>query len=134
MSVALYTNLILILMSILLMMMVPLFRQPIPLHELAQIKTHTMVITPIVITINKTGEYQLNTEIEKEQSMTLDTIKKSLNKQFKLMDPTQTSICIKSDPNIPYGKIIEIVDWLQNQGAQHIGLLTTSFDLSQPLS
>ena len=132
-NIALYTSLILILMSTLLMIMAPLLRQPLPLHELAQIKTHA-ISSPIVITISPTHEYQLNTEMDTQKFMTLEAIKESLIKQFKLMDPKQTSICIKSAPTISYGKVIEMIDWLEAQGAQHIGLLTTAWDNPEPIS
>lgn len=127
-NMALYTSLILILMSILLIATVPLFRQPIPLHELAAIKTNRTTLAPIIITINQEG-YRLNTDIQPEQLMSLDTIKEALNKQFKIMDPKRTSICIKSDATIPYGKVIEVIDWLESLGAQHVGLLINQSDV-----
>jgi biopolymer transport protein ExbD len=125
MNAALYTSLLLILMSLILTTMVPLFRQPIPLHDLAAMKTNTTTIAPMIITIDQKGGYHLNTEIHSEQSMSLDAIKDVLNKQFKIIDPKQTSICIQSDSTIAYGKVIEVIDWLQELGAQHVGLLTT---------
>jgi biopolymer transport protein ExbD len=132
-NTAVYTNLLLILMSLILTTTVPLFRQPIPLHDLAAMKTNTTTIAPIIITIDHKGGYHLNTEIESAQSMSLDVIKDVLNKQFRIMNPKQTSICIQSDSTITYGKVMELIDWLQKLGAQHVGLLTThSMAPSQP--
>lgn len=129
-NVALYTSLMLILISLLLTMMMPLWQQPIPLHDLAIVKTIKKTLPPIVITIDEKGEYQLNTEMQSEQSMSLDAVKKALCKQFRIMDPKQTSICIRSNPGVPYAKVLEVVKWLQDVGAQHVGLLTTQASAS----
>jgi biopolymer transport protein ExbD len=121
--VTLYGGLMLILTSLLMITMFPLFRQPIPLHDLAAIKNDRATMGVILISIDQRGEYRLNTEVQPEVPIPLEQLKSTLNKQLRLMDPNEISVCIKSASTIPYGTLVAILDWLQSIGVKHIGLL-----------
>jgi biopolymer transport protein ExbD len=122
-NTSIYAHFILVLTTLLLVTTVPLFKQPTALHDLATLKTHKSNIAPVIISIYPKGEYRLNTAMEAEQSFSLATMKERLKKQFNVIDPKQTSICIKSNSTVTYGQIMEVIEYLQSLGAQHIGLI-----------
>lgn len=85
---------------------------------------------PIIISVNKDGQYFLNlnsdplSEISAQNMMVRVAAELELAKQSKESLP----VLVKGDEGVNYGKIITAMSLLKQAGAQEVGLITDSVD------
>jgi biopolymer transport protein ExbD len=122
-SLVMYTTFMLMLMTFLLATIVPFVRQRVPKEDLTMIHTSLATLPPIIVYLQEDGQYRLNTGSQSELPMSLETLRITLYKQFRVLDARQTPLCIQSDPTVPYQRIMEVMKLLQALDIQSIGLL-----------
>lgn len=91
---------------------------------------------PIVVSVNKQGEYFLNISEAPDSPMTPDTIAIRVAAELALAKENHESlsVLVKGDAGVPYGKVVIAMAMLKKSGAKKVGLLTdSSEDTSQAL-
>jgi len=72
---------------------------------------------PIVISMNKEGELSVN-NINIDQTLLLQELKKSYDAN------KEQPVYLKADKNVPYGKVVQIMDDIKTAGFDKIGMIT----------
>ena len=81
--------------------------------------------SPLIITIKENGELFM-VEENKEIQLSLKEIVIKL-KSHKKINPTRKSF-IRGDSKVEYGKVVEIMNILRNNGVEEIGLITQKIE------
>lgn len=79
---------------------------------------------PIVVSVDKIGNYFLNIADTPTQPMMPDVIAKLVSEQ--LAKNPKRSILVRGDDTVAYGQVIQAMVMLQQAGAPSVGLVTTS--------
>lgn len=79
---------------------------------------------PIVVSVDKIGNYFLNIADTPTQPMMPDVIAKLVAEQ--LAKNPKRSILVRGDDTVAYGQVIQAMVMLQQAGAPSVGLVTTS--------
>ena len=83
---------------------------------------------PIVLSIDRHGNYYLNIGSHPTQTIVATDVFKLVQEELKLPTNTDRQTLIKGDINISYEKIIVAMTLLQKAGARSIGLITDPHD------
>ena len=91
---------------------------------------------PIIITIDEKGDYFISSldlfddesaELSQGERFLPKTIAKIVKARMEELE--QTKVFVKGDKNVPYGKVVEMMSLLQNEGGVgKIGVMTESPD------
>ncbi|NOT84921.1 MAG: protein TolR [Methylococcaceae bacterium] len=77
---------------------------------------------PIIISVNKQGEFFIDLGDQKEKPVQEDEI---LNKVSAVMrNKPETPVFIRGDEAVDYGKVVTIMAALKNAGVPNVGLMT----------
>lgn len=77
---------------------------------------------PLVVSVKVDGSYFITLGKEEEQAKSLELVAEQAGKVIKA-EP-DTPVLVWGDTNVPYGKVIELMAALQQQGADSVGLVT----------
>ena len=114
-----YIDVMLVLLVI-FMITAPMLTQGVKV-ELPQAKASavdTQNNTPLIVSINKTGQYFINDESQKQQSLTLQNILIRVLAESKIAknDNKTKQILVRGDKNVAYGQVISLMSALKNAG------------------
>lgn len=122
-----YIDVMLVLLVI-FMITTPLLTQGVDVH-LPQaatkiIKTEDQI--PLIITVDRKGNYYLNISATPSAPMTPEQIAVSVAAQLQLakQQGKQKQVYVKGDTDVDYGKVVTAMALLQQAGAGDIGLMT----------
>ena len=108
------------------MILSPLLIQGVDV-DLPQTDTTKMTIEnePLVVSIDKSGEYFLNLG-EELLPMPLAELRSKVSLIFDA-NP-EIEIVIKSDRSVPFEKVAQALASIQSVGVQNVGIVTTGYD------
>ena len=120
-----YIDVMLVLL-IIFMILSPLLIQGVDV-DLPQTDTTKMTIEnePLVVSIDKSGEYFLNLG-EELLPMPLTELRSKVSLIFDA-NP-EIEIVIKSDRSVPFEKVAQALASIQSVGVQNVGIVTTGYD------
>lgn len=121
-----YIDVMLVLLVI-FMITAPLLSQGVSVElPKAQAKPMTTQKEPIIVSINATGQYFLNTSPNPEQVIDANSLKESVSKELLLSKDKgeQRSVFVKGDKRVDYDKVMQAMVILQQAGASSVGLIT----------
>jgi len=120
-----YIDVMLVLL-IIFMILSPLLIQGVDV-DLPQTDTTKMTIEnePLVVSIDKSGEYFLNLG-EELLPMPLAELRSKVSLFFDA-NP-EIEIVIKSDRSVPFEKVAQALASIQSVGVQNVGIVTTGYD------
>ncbi|MGA1510413.1 MAG: ExbD/TolR family protein [Proteobacteria bacterium] len=120
-----YIDVMLVLL-IIFMILSPLLIQGVDV-DLPQTDTTKMTIEnePLVVSIDKSGEYFLNLG-EELLPMPLVELRSKVSLIFDA-NP-EIEIVIKSDRSVPFEKVAQALASIQSVGVQNVGIVTTGYD------
>jgi biopolymer transport protein TolR len=121
-----YIDVMLVLLVI-FMITAPLLSQGVNVDlPKAQAKTLSQQKEPIIVSINATGEYFLNTTTTPEQAIDPMTLKSQVLKELQTAKQNGESrgVFVKGDKRVDYDKVIQAMVLLQQAGAENVGLIT----------
>lgn len=87
---------------------------------------------PIVVSIDKDGQYYLNIAAEPNVPLSLETIKQQVGEALSAAKQKR-SVLVKGDQHVDYGKVVTAMVFLQQAGVPNVGLITNPDD-TQPLA
>ena len=81
---------------------------------------------PLIITIDKQGQYFLNDENQQNQSLTLQNILIRVLAEKKIAQniKKEKQILLRGDKEVAYGQVISLMAVLKNAGIANVGLMT----------
>ena len=79
-------------------------------------------IPPVIITVNKQGNYFLNIAQDPKTSETTDEITQNVENALK--NNPDRKVYVRADESVDYGKVITAMVSLQTAGAKTVGLIT----------
>ena len=77
---------------------------------------------PVIVSIDKQGDYYLNLGSKKEQPIAADELVKKVS--IVMRKRKQTTIYVRGDRNVSYGKVVSVMALLQKAGVGNVGLMT----------
>lgn len=122
-----YIDVMLVLLVI-FMMTTPVLEQGIEV-DLPSAKAQTLDFTqnePIVVSINKRGKYSINIG-NTGKSIGLNVLIARVAAALEL-DPN-AQVMVRGDKKVAYGKVVQLMGYLQTAGVEKIGFITKSPDL-----
>ncbi len=124
-----YIDVMLVLLVI-FMMTTPILEQGIEV-DLPPAKSQVLDFSenePVVVTIDKKGEYSINIG-DVRKNLSANMVVAIVNAALSINPKTQ--ILVRGDKNIEYGKVVELMGFLQMAGAEKIGFVTESPDFNR---
>jgi biopolymer transport protein TolR len=118
-----YIDVMLVLLVI-LMITAPLLSEGVKV-DLPRAKAKTIATQkepPLIITVDKKGEYYLNINKKPQQSLAARTLMVRVAAEHQI-DPKR-QVLVKGDRGVDYGKVITLMAMLQNTGIEQVGMLT----------
>jgi biopolymer transport protein TolR len=79
---------------------------------------------PLIVTVDATGNYYLNTASKPTQPITLQVLSHLVTEQLSTDTTQQRPVLVRGDKDANYGKIVEAMVLLQQAGAKSVGLIT----------
>lgn len=80
---------------------------------------------PIIVSINKKGNYFINTSETPEQALNAQQLMKAVDQTFKSNEYTKNEmVFVKGDDDVSYGKVVDAMALIQKAGAERVGLVT----------
>lgn len=122
-----YIDVMLVLLVI-FMMTTPVLEQGIEV-DLPSAKAQPLDFSqnePIVVSINKRGKYSINIG-NTSKSIGLNVLIARVAAALEL-DPN-AQVMVRGDKKVAYGKVVELMGYLQTAGVEKIGFITQSPDL-----
>jgi biopolymer transport protein TolR len=118
-----YIDVMLVLLVI-FMITAPMFAQGIKvsLPEVSAEAIESESDTPLVLTVDLSGQLFINQNPDPQQAMSDDAVVKLT--QAILLKKPNTPVLVEGDQGIEYGKIVSAMVLLQSAGAKSIGLVT----------
>jgi biopolymer transport protein TolR len=83
-------------------------------------------IMPIIISINKAGEYFIDLGLGEEEAMVSPKDVLLLTAAVRKNKP-ETAVYIRGDKYVEYGKVVTVMTALKNAGIENVGLMTKDF-------
>jgi biopolymer transport protein TolR len=77
---------------------------------------------PLVVTVNKKGDYYVNVGEEQEKPIDHDTLVARV--AAVLRNQPGTPVMVRGDKDVNYGKVVTAMALLQKAGAPNVGLVT----------
>lgn len=81
---------------------------------------------PVIVSIDKHGDYYLNLGSSKNKPIAATELVKKVS--IVMRKRKQTTIYVRGDRNVNYGKVVSVMALLQKAGVGNVGLMT---DLSE---
>jgi len=124
-----YIDVMLVLLVI-FMITTPLLTQGVDVHlpkaKAKAIQTEDQI--PLIISIDKSGQYYLNVSNTPTTPMSAENIATRVAAELKMAQEAhhKKSVYVKGDEGVDYGKVVSVMALLQGVGANDIGLMTDS--------
>ena len=85
--------------------------------------------TPIIVTVNKAGNYFLNIANDPQESLSPEQLVTRISAELAVAkeENKEKHVLVKGDKDANYGSIVEVMALLQNAGVSEVGLMTQSF-------
>lgn len=81
---------------------------------------------PLIISIQKDGQYFLSEKADSEQAVLLAELLSRVATLYK--SNPQTQVYIRGDAAVDYGKVVSVMAALKEAGVSHVGLMTSSIE------
>jgi len=122
-----YVDVMLVLLVI-FMITAPILTQGVQV-ELPQAQSETIQtdgVEPIIVSVDKEGQYFLNKSSKPEQPLSAKDLMIRVAAELRLEAENKRSpkVLVKGDQGVPYGKVITAMSRLKQAGANHVGLMT----------
>ena len=117
---------VMLVLLIIFMVTAPLLTQGVKV-DLPKAPAKTMVVEktpPMIISVDKTGQYFLNIAQEPKSPESTDEIIQTV--QHALGENPDRKVYVRADASVDYGKVITAMVALQSAGAKTVGLITES--------
>jgi len=82
--------------------------------------------SPIIISINKTGQYFIDLGLGEEESAVSPQEILLLTAAVRKNKP-ETAVYIRGDKQVEYGQVVTVMAALKNAGIENVGLMTEDF-------
>jgi biopolymer transport protein TolR len=83
--------------------------------------------TPLIVTVDATGNYYLNISNKPNQPITPRVLSNLVTNELTMTtDENERPVLVRGDKNANYGKVVEAMVLLQQAGAKSVGLITQS--------
>ena len=118
-----YIDVMLVLL-IIFMITAPIVQQGVEV-ELPQLAANSLPPEqqePVILTVNKTGEYYLNVGDNLKKPLSDDVVAQRVALILKLKP--QTPVLVRGDKNVDYGSVTTAMVLLQSAGVEKVGLMT----------
>ncbi len=117
-----YIDVMLVLL-IIFMVTAPLLQQGVTV-ELPQAQTQSLTAEkePMIVSVDKNGQYFLN--IEDAPLQARDAAQLKLRVAAELARDPKRAILVKGDRSVSYGQVVAVMALLQSAGAKQVGLIT----------
>ena len=129
MNVVPYIDVMLVLLVI-FMMTTPVLEQGVEI-DLPSAQAQTLDFTnsePVVVTVDKQGSYSINIG-DGQNTLPASTIIARVAAAISLNPEIQ--VMVRGDRSVAYGKVVELMGFLQTAGVEKVGFVTESPDLSE---
>ena len=77
---------------------------------------------PLILSVDKSGKYYLSVGSKPEQALNADAVTDRVSAVLR-REPT-TTVLVKADTAVPYGKVVQGMVLLQRAGAAQVGFVT----------
>ena len=77
---------------------------------------------PVIVSIKKNGKYYLNLGGDSEKPISAKNLVKKVS--IVMRKKKQTTIYVRGDRNVSYGKVVSVMALLQKAGVGNVGLMT----------
>jgi len=77
---------------------------------------------PVIVSIKKNGKYYLNLGGKSEEPISAKNLVKKVS--IVMRKKKQTTIYVRGDRNVSYGKVVSVMALLQKAGVGNVGLMT----------
>ena len=117
-----YIDVMLVLLVV-FMITAPMLTQGVPI-DLPQASSGPLSTRdePVIISVNKDGNYFINVGEEQQQSRDLETVR---GHAMRIMNNApETVFLVEGDREVPYGRVITLMAALQGAGIEKLGLVT----------
>jgi len=118
-----YIDVMLVLL-IIFMITAPLIQQGVEI-DLPKANAEVLkdeVETPLVVTVDRQGQYFLDIGENTKESISAETLKVKVSSVLR--NKPKTPVMIRGDKEVPYGDVVEAMTTLQAAGVPSIGLMT----------
>lgn len=117
-----YIDVMLVLLVI-FMITAPLLSQGVDVNlPAARAKMLTQNKEPIIVSIDRSGNYYLNIAALPSAIIAQDSLENRITSELK-QDPKR-QVLVKGDKEVDYGKVVSAMVLLQRAGAESVGLIT----------
>ncbi len=88
---------------------------------------------PIIVSVNQTGDYFLNISSTPDAPMEPHALMVRVAAELELAKQSRQAmnVLVKGDQGVPYGKVVGAMSLLKQAGAEQVGLLTDSPDMTE---
>ncbi|MBA2656885.1 MAG: protein TolR [Tatlockia sp.] len=88
---------------------------------------------PIIVSVNEQGDYFLNINTNPGNSIAPQALKIRVAAELELAKENnqKLNVLVKGDKGVAYGKVVFAMSLLKQAGAEQVGLLTDSSEVSQ---
>jgi len=122
-----YIDVMLVLL-IIFMVTTPLLSQgvKVDLPKAAANQLDTKQKEPIIVSVDKDGNYYINIAANPNQTIAPETLQALVANELKQSQAAgqNRQVLVKGDKNVDYGKVVEAMVLLQHSGAETVGLIT----------
>lgn len=131
-----YIDVMLVLLLV-FMITAPLLTQGVSV-DLPKAASKTLKTTdrePIVVSVNKQGDYFLNIHRDPDSPIEPQALKVRVAAELELahQDKQALPVLVKGDQGVAYGKVVAAMALLKQAGAEQVGLLTDSTGLREEI-
>lgn len=77
---------------------------------------------PVIVSIDKQGDFYLNLGKQKEKPIAASELVKKIS--IVMQQRKQTTIYVRGDKDVNYGKVVSVMALLQKAGVGNVGLMT----------
>ena len=83
-------------------------------------------VEPIVVSVDKNGNYYLNISATPNRPVTADLIRTEVSKELALRQTQagKQEVFVKGDRKVNYGTVVSVMALLKDAGAENVGLVT----------
>ena len=132
-----YIDVMLVLLVI-FMVTTPLLSQgvKVDLPQAAANKLDTKQKEPIILSVDKNGNYYINIAANPNQTISPETLEPLIANEIKQskVQGQNRQVLVKGDKNVDYGKVVEAMVLLQHSGAETVGLITDNPDAEKTMN
>ena len=98
----------------------------LPQAKAAPIETEDMI--PIIISVDKAGQYFINDENQQNQAIQLQYLLVRVLAETKIAKQNQKKrpVLVRGDKAVEYGQVISLMATLKKAGIEQVGLMTES--------